>query len=494
MSDDAAFRNLSQVQHIVVLMMENRSFDQMLGYLKRAGLPDVDGLTGSESNPDAQGVEHFSFEWGPGQTVFHPPRDLSGKILDPCHSEECVREQLADGNRGFVRNFLATRELSGRHVEIPGEYRALPMGYYTEAHLPAYDYLARNYCVCDAWHSSVPGDTWPNRLFALAGRKGPRVHMPLLKRLSAKLKRPELANVPLYDVRAFTRELSDRQWRWYSHDPATLRCADRSYRKFKNLERDRDNFAFFDRQRVSSLTRALEFPAVTPDSFIDDAARGRLRQVSWIDPNFVDLSVFDPNSDDDHPPSDIEAGQALVMETYQALRSSPNWEDTLLVVLYDEHGGFYDHVRPPPLGFDDGSGYETYGVRVPALLVGPRVRPHVCHELFDHASLIKTILTRFAGDPAGAIARMGPRVQRATHLGAALNDAPRASRPDPTDAVGRLDAWRVQARADRRARRGAVMSLAPDGAGRPFALHEFQEEFVRFAFAMQHLGLPHGEP
>jgi phospholipase C len=88
-------------------------------------------------------------------------------------------------------------------------------------------------------------------------------------------------------------------------------------------------------------------------------ANERLRHVSWIDPNFVDLNVLDPNSNDDHAPSDIRAGEAFVVEIYDALRNSAEWEDTMLVVGYDEHGGFYDHVAPPPLPFDDGSGYAT---------------------------------------------------------------------------------------------------------------------------------------
>ena len=233
---------------------------------------------------------------------------------------------------------------------------------------------------------------------------------------------------------------------------------------------------------------------MTPDSFLDDVAAGRLREVSWIDPNFIDLKVLDPASDDDHPPSDIRAGQELVLEIYEALRNSRDWDDTLLVIVYDEHGGFYDHVRPPPLEFDDGSGYATYGVRVPAILVGPRVIKGVCHELFDHTSLINTILTRFAKEPEQAIARMGPRVQYAKHLGVALGDAPRSDVLEPDEARKAIDEWRAGARADRRGNAEQGHSTALDGAARPFSLHEFQEDFVKFALAMRRAGLPWGEP
>ena len=271
-----------------------------------------------------------------------------------------VRESAAGRwQQGFVKNFLATRkDKQGNAVEIPDEYRDLVMGYYTGRHLPVYDHLARNYCVCDHWHASIPGDTWPNRLYSLAATTSESVGHKLgifrFKELSiAKL----LRNIPVFEVEAFTRHLDDAQWRWYSHDPATLRAADAHYRDLLHLHRD--NFTYFNRRRVSFATEAAESLIDARDSFLDDAAKNELRGVSWIDPNFIDLSVLDPNSNDDHPPSDVGAGQAFVLKLYEALANSPAWEDTMLVITYDEHGGFYDHVSPPKV--DDGSEYETYG-------------------------------------------------------------------------------------------------------------------------------------
>ncbi len=493
-TDPAAAERLQEIKHIVVLMMENRSFDHMLGYLKRSGMPEVNGLEGTETNPNPAGNEQPVFEWPQGETVFHPAIDETGKILDPCHGKACVAEQLAGGNRGFIKNFLATRENKKKeHVELPPEYWAFPMGHYGQQHLPTYDFLARNFCVCDSWHSSVPGDTWPNRLFALAGLEKDRAPESLLERLEDKFKHliPFLKDAPIFDVPAFPRELDDGRWRWYSQDPATLRAADAHYRDFDDIKRG--NFAFFDRQRVNLLEEAIGSVTVTPDSFLDDAATGRLREVSWIDPNFIDLKVLHASSDDDHPPADIRAGQALALEVYEALRNSPDWEDTLFVIVYDEHGGFYDHVPPPPLGFDDGSGYATYGVRVPALVIGPRVTKQVSHELFDHTSLINTILTRFATDPMQAIGKMGPRVQHAKHLGMLLDQEPRTGLPEPDDARTRIAGWQQEARASRRGTPDGP-SAALDGAGRPFSLHDFQEDFARFALLMRHNGLPGGEP
>jgi phospholipase C len=475
---------LGEIDHIVVLMMENRSFDHMLGYLKRDGMPEIEGLTGDEKNVDRDGNEYPVWEFQPDQTAFHKPGRPYDQSLDPCHSVECVHAQLSGENGGFVQNFIDMKQPAP-------EDRRLPMGHYTAQHVPAYDFLARQYCVCDAWHASVPGDTWPNRLFSIAGREGPKVALErgildILKRLWPG---KPLGAPPIYDVPAFTRQLDRSQWRWYSHDPATLRAADSRYRGLFHV--DRENFAYFDRKKLGVFTELAE-ALIVGDSFLDDAANGRLRDVSWIDPNFIDLHIFDPGSNDDHPPSDIKAGQAMVMDLYHALVNSPQWEDTMLVITYDEHGGFYDHVAPPPV--DDGSGYATYGVRVPALVIGPRVRNFVCKESFDHTTLIKTILVRFAEDPEQALAQMPERVQSAPDLGQVLEGEPREAIDDHAAMRAKLDEWRLSARADREGRAGGKASSAPDGAAQPLRLNDFQTDFLGFAHAMRQLGLPGGHP
>jgi phospholipase C len=509
--EQEALRRLGEVDHVVVLMMENRSFDQMLGFLSKDGrVEGVDGLRGGEVNYDERGKPYPSFEWDQEQTSFHPPQDRSGKILDPCHGPDCVREQLApfhgETPGGYVKNFLNRGDKEGRKFEIPPELHGLPMGYYSERHLPVYDLLARGYGVCDAWHCSIPGDTWPNRLYAMTGREGTPVtrRAGRLRNLVRALTRVpglgQIGNAPLYDLPAFTRQLHPRDWRWYSHDPATLRAADGEYRDFHHL--NRDNFAYFDRKRMSVLSQALEAAVVElHDSFLDDVAKGELREVSWIDPNFVDLKVLDPNSNDDHPPSDVRAGQALVLETYEALVNSPNWENTVLVVVYDEHGGFYDHKSPPPVRPGDPSRYGTLGPRVPALIVGPRVKNGVCHQTFEHTSLIATILRRFAADPDGAIAKMPWRVRRAPHLGALLESEPRTEALD-RDRLNReiaaardqLDNWRREARQRRRAKDGERSREYDGGAGQKQELLGWQEEFIGAALTMRGEGLPPGHP
>jgi phospholipase C len=511
---EESLRRLRSIQHVVVLMMENRSFDQMLGFLsKRGRLADVNGLVGGEVNYDEEGRAYASFEWGEEETSFHPPQDRSGKILDPCHGPGCVAEQLGEfrGERpgGFVKNFLARRDGKGRPIVVPERYRGLPIGYYSERHLPVYDLLARQYAVCDAWHSSVPGDTWPNRLYALAGEEGPRVSAGpgfwarALRRLAGLPGLGAIGSAPVYAVDAFTHQVGLEQWRWYSHDPATLRGADRAYRDIRHL--NRDNFAFFDRKRIAPATAAAEGLGVElHDGFLDDAAKAGsegLRQISWIDPNFIDLKILDPNSNDDHPPSDVHAGQELVLETYQALVNSPEWEDTLLVVVYDEHGGFYDHVMPPAVRDGDPAPHETLGVRVPALLVGPRVRKGACHQLFEHTSLIATILNCFAEDAEAAIAAMPWRVHGAPHLGGVLEAEPRAELLD-RELLNRqieetrelLDGARKETRERRRAKDGRPSAHHDGGAGQRQQLHDWQEQFLGFALAMRDKGLPPGQP
>lgn len=496
--EQEALRRLQEVQHIVVLMMENRSFDQMLGFLEEEGL-DVDGLGKAKPNFDAVGNEYKPFEWGLGETLPDPPQGLRPKVLDPDHSPTGVREQLKDGNTGFVKSFAATRKNEkGEPIELSKDFLRVPMGHYGAQHLPVYRHLAHNFCVCDAWHCSIPGDTWPNRLYALAGTESPKVgYKPdLVERIKlwakgrrgllSKLK--ALGDAPIFNVEAFTHQLRDSQWRWYSHDPATLRAADGRYRQFGDLKRD--NFAFFNRRRVRLATEVFESGIVRHDSFLDDVAKGQLREVSWIDPNFVDLSVFDPNSNDDHPPSDVRAGQSLVLELYEALARSPGWKDTVLVVVYDEHGGFYDHAPPPIV--DVGSKYPTLGPRVPALVVGPRVRKHVSHQVFEHTSLIATILRRFADDPEEALRAMPRRVREAPHLGMLLEDEPRADIEGREELRAQMAEWRHEARVKRRADAGP--SPAPDGAGHELELHDFQEAFVKFVLALREQGMPPNQP
>ncbi|MCC7701526.1 hypothetical protein IGS59_04680 [Janthinobacterium sp. GW460P] len=383
--------NLARIDHIVVLMMENRSFDHMLGYLSlEGGRADIDGLQASHANVHA-GVRY---------PVHHLRRTAFGPQQDPSHTGTSVAQQLQNNNGGFVDDYAQTH---------PGDPDIdLVMGYYNAADLPMYDFLAQQFCVCDRCHSSVPGATWPNRLYAISGKAaGSR----------------DSKRVPLYTNKSFVRHLDRAQvsWKFYSAwKPWSLALTDDHYRSSELYE------------PFGSSARRY--------GFIGDALAGALPSVSWIDPHFFE--------NDDHPPADIRAGQALVAQVYQALSRGPAWARTLLILSYDEHGGFFDHVPPGP-AIDDDPAFRQYGVRVPMLLVSPLISPgSVSHEVYDHTSIIKTILQRFCRAADGSLPQMGARVAAASGLGAVLTLAQaRAAPAVPAAVVAQRAAWEADVRA-----------------------------------------------
>jgi phospholipase C len=427
---DESVAALDAIEHVVVLMLENRSFDHMLGYLGlEESVFDVDGLRPDMAN------EHESRSY----PVFRLTKTAFTKAKDPCHSGACVDEQVANDNGGFAANYIKTREDPAAADPI------VAMGYYDGDQLPIYDFLARRFCVCDRWFCSVRGATFPNRLYAVAGRSaGSR----------------DNASPPVYHLPSFVRHLdrAGATWRWYTHEVfATIWAVDRDL-----LPRTFDN--------VRPFLSPFRF-----DDFLSAAQSGTLANVSWIDPNFVDVGGA-VGSNDDHPPSDVRAGQELVLRIFNALVHSPAWERTLLVITYDEHGGFFDHVPPPEAADDDPRPeFRAYGPRVPAIVVSPRVRAGVSHELFDHTSIIKTCLVRFCRTENGLIPDLGARVRGANHLGAVLESEARIARPDEQtlqSLASTLGDWKADSlRAEMRVeRRGA----APD----PAVLTDFQEDYL----------------
>lgn len=372
---DPAVDNLQKIDKIVVLIMENRSFDHMLGYLRlEENRNDVEGLTPDLSNSDGQksySIYHL------GHTALKPSQD-------PCHSGQCVADQLQNNNGGFVSNYVTT------HPNDPE--RDLVMGYYNKNELTTYDYLAAEFAVCDHWFSSVPGATWPNRLYAVTGRAD-----------GSK----DNKTIPIYNLPAFVRKLDAKKvsWDWYSDNffGSTLNLTDGRYRS----------------RSVYHL-----------EDFYQQAADGTLPSVCWIDPLFINSpGVIAAN--DDHPPADVRHGQEFVLNIYHALASNPvEWNKTLFVLVYDEHGGFYDHIVPPAAE-DNRPSFRSYGARVPAILVSAWVpQGKAVSNLFDHTSIIKTILLRFCRATDGTIPDMGKRVMAANHLGYALTEA--TPRPSPS--------------------------------------------------------------
>jgi phospholipase C len=463
--------NLEKVDHIVVLMLENRSFDHMLGYLSlEGGRGDIDGLRSEFSNERD----------GRSYPIHH--LDTTTIAHDPDHSADAVALQLGGGAMsGFVASYAKT--LSNRGVQDSDVGGV--MGYYNAADLPVYDHLASEFALCDRWFSSVPGATWPNRLYAVCGgAAGSRDDLPL--------------NLPpLYHRPSFVRHLDAHgvSWRWYSFETGTLRLADRHYRLGYH-----DRFAFFSHTILNWRTRLEHSIDPKTPSFIEDAARGAVPSVAWIDPNFSNFDPigFPPN--DDHVPANVRDGQDLVLAVYHALATSAHWERTLLIVFYDEHGGFFDHVAPPKAPDDDPKTFERYGVRVPALIVSPWIEPgSVSHTLFDHTSIIKTILLRFCPDalrrptareamPAvrlpGVPRYMGVRVAQANDLGELLT----LTSPRPAPPRSEL----IEDAAKRAAARAAGGPVDEDARETPAT--DLQVRIAAARRELTRLGHPEGRP
>jgi phospholipase C len=384
------------VEHVVVLMLENRSFDSLAGKLRDA-TPGFDGLAGEESNvchrPD--GTAQVVPVWN------EPGMDLATAMIpDPSPGElfADIAVQIGglDGASpigGFVDNYMR------QPGTAPRQPRAV-MHYFTPGQLPVLSTLATAFGVSDRWFASAPCQTWPNRFFTHCGTAQGWVnnapyHFPYVMQTVFNL-----------------LDQAGRTWRIYFHDVP----------------------------QAASLARLWTKPGGFGrfDAFLSDAAKGELPSYSFIEPRYFTDIVLHEMSNDEHPPHDIRYGEALIASVYNALRAGPKWPQTLLIVLYDEHGGCYDHVPPPaatPPGppYGDGYTFNRFGVRVPAVIVSPYVaagsivRP-AGPVPFDHTSVIATLRKLFGLGPLTA------RDAAAPDLLPALGSAPANNGPDRIEA------------------------------------------------------------
>jgi hypothetical protein len=323
--------NLANIDHIVVLTMENRSFDHMLGYLSLPpakggmGRTDVDGLKGGEVNL-ANGVKCPSIPLPPGDTILSP---------DPPHGYEPVFKAINSGKMdGFAQSYADARG--------PAVAPRI-MGYHTAANLPTYDALARDFAIGHRWFASHPGPTFCNRFYELTGRLNidPDGFWEYDNSSPPR---------PVFTPTIFD-SLSDQHvsWKYFEHGYCFLR-------NFEHHTFDVTNIVSFDDPVLG---------------FVNLARSGALPSVSFIDPHFIELP---PDANCDGPPADAKEGQKLVQQVVEAVVTSPQWAKTLLIIVYDEHGGFYDHVPPPTATKVSPESLGTYGVRVPAFVVSPWVR------------------------------------------------------------------------------------------------------------------------
>jgi phospholipase C len=363
-SDLSPAELLSGIDHIVVVMMENRTFDHFFGSMTLAeGLP-VDGLTGSESNQTTQGDPI---------AVFNTDKWIHDE--DPPHGWTASHAQFANGaNSGFVTEYQA--DGAQEYTEV--------MGYYERAQLPVYYGIADQYVLCDRWFASVMGPTWPNRFYLHCADSGGMQ-----------------SNDSISGIASVFDQLAD---------------AGVSHRYYYA------NLPF-----VITYGTPANAPHVAPLSqFYTDAENGELPAFCIIDPI---LTAGPTIGNDDHPPADVRDGQAFISVIHDALASSPHWGRCMLVVIYDEHGGFYDHV-PPPQTVDANPGFEQLGFRIPSFVAGGQVRRGCVNgTVFDHASVAATVAVRWGLEPLNA--RVAATADLSSCIDPALidNPAPPASLP-----------------------------------------------------------------
>ncbi len=373
---------LSAVEHIVVLMLENRSFDHMLGYLYAdsgnvsARGDAFEGLTGQSCpGPDGAPVPvsaitpdtpngYFMPGADPGEGYAATNAQLYGSANPPATGATAPMT-------GFVTDYATAiaANRAKRWYVVPGTTPEMIMGCFTPAALPVLSGLARGFAVCDHWYASVPTMTMPNRAFAAAATS--QGH---LDDVTKKFAVPTIFG---------TLSAHGLSWRIYGYTAPPLTAL---------------NFPDTAAASADHVGRFADFSA--------DAAAGRLPAYSFLEPS------WGSSGNSQHPDYNVALGEQLILDTYRAVRSGPDWDTTLLVVTYDEHGGCYDHV-PPPWGAvapDDSPGefgfdFTRFGVRVPTVLVSPLIEAGTVFRVpagatpLDHTSILATVEHRW-GLPA----------------------------------------------------------------------------------------------
>ncbi|MHB2016451.1 MAG: alkaline phosphatase family protein [Candidatus Xenobia bacterium] len=367
--DKPAFKN---IDHVVVLMMENRSFDNMLGFLKDKN-PEIEGLTGQESVP----VDPADPSKG---TV---PVHRGGRMLgdaNPGHEFENVNVQLfgtdkptrgaAADMKGFYKDYLAAQPKEMDPARKPQEARHIMDGFLPEQ-LPVLSELAQKGVVCDHWFAALPSSTFPNRVFLMCAKSDGMVNS------AGSMNDPEFKGALLGKL--------------YGDNPTIYDELTAAHKTWKNYYSDIP-WSF-----IVPHVRDHADHVVKLKNFFKDVERGTLPNYSLIEPAY--LNTLTHKATDQDQPHDVRDGERLIADVYNALRKSPDWDKTLLVVVYDEHGGTYDHVTPPACPAPDGVkskdadfNFEREGVRVPAILIGGRVPSGVVdHTVYDHTSIPKFV-------------------------------------------------------------------------------------------------------
>jgi phospholipase C len=363
---------VQELRHVIVLMLENRSFDHLLGYLDHPN-PDFDGIP----PPAGFGIPRDPDDPSTGEVGTHKRRRVRLRV-DPDHDHAAVMEQLGlsrpnatePTNDGFARSYEHKAAAEGAEA-----YGDRIMWCWDPRSIPALSTLARSFGLCTRWFCSVPGETWPNRQFAHAGNSAGTVDN----------------RVDTYSDRTIFQVLEENghDWRIYYDGPAQVLCYP----------------ALWDRRERLGRWHPIE-------ELYRDIVSGDLPAYSFVEPNhgFIGRSYSQHPGNSRRLTTDVRRGDRFVAGVYEALRSSPElFARTLLLITFDEHGGTFDHVPPPtaiaPDDRNDGSfDFTRYGPRVPAIVVSPWVpEASIDTRTFDHASIPATLAALFApdADPLG---------------------------------------------------------------------------------------------
>jgi phospholipase C len=354
---------LDQINTIVIVMMENRSFDHVLGYLRMpeyGNRKDIEGLDEPTDNPkyanflDAQAYQPFEFK---DEQFLH----------DLPHGRNAVATQLAESAgvptmSGFVQ---AYKDFTGSVVNA-----SPPMGFLAPKDVPISNFFAEQYMVCDHWFSPLPTDTQPNRSVAFSGYS-------LIEDTKA---RP----IPVPPGSFVFEWLEKRNIRW--------RVYHSGLSFFMLFER-------FDKVLGPNFCSIRDLPVD-----VDSEPINEMPQVIFIEPEYSDSPVhFGFTVNDNHPPTPIGPGEHFLRDVYATLTKNPKkWKQTLMIVTYDEHGGFFDHVAPLPIATPVPpkalfkSGFMSTGPRVPAFIISPLISAgSVFNGAMDHTSILQLLAEKF---------------------------------------------------------------------------------------------------
>jgi len=387
-----------------VLMLENRSYDNVFGWSDLRGWTpggapaQADGLAGKPpyTNSGANGVVYPVGQGAPFRLAFDPGHEFTDTLVQLAAPSEsrgfatCARDDSAGLTNGAYPLCATNANDLGfaRDMEAHGFDVASALRCFTPDQLPVLNFLAQQFAICDRWFSSVPGPTWPNRFFALAGTSWGLDHSPSdLASIEASLL--DVAKYGSGSDSIFTR-LPPDQW-LIAHGDMPQAWA------IKGVD-----------------AHAARF--VTHEDFFSALASGKLdANFVFIEPHYDPVGNFE-NGESMHPCGDVRAAEALVERVYNALVASPYWEQSLLLIVFDEHGGFFDHVIPAPTHVAGmptlapctptsltkrGFRFDRFGCRVPALVISPYVKQAtIDHTFYEHASIPKTLARIVAHDGA----------------------------------------------------------------------------------------------